>query len=71
MIVRVLVGFTTSRPIVPDEHFAAVIVHVDCPRHEDIPRAECEAELLAIAIVCADTSVEMPTSSAIEAVLEV
>lgn len=54
MIVTVIVGFTTSRPVVPDEHFAKVVVAAD---------SEEEGTLIAAQIVACHC--EMPTSTEI------
>jgi hypothetical protein len=60
MIVTVQVGFTVSRPVVPDEHFAYVNVIGD---------TEIECSLIATQIVACTPrlgqSVQMPTSSKI------
>ena len=61
MIARVLVGFTTSRPIIVDEHASMVLVAGD---------TEHECTLTALHIVCARPSVEMPTSARIVDLLE-
>ncbi len=57
-IFTVIVGFTTVRPIIVDQHFAKVIVATD--------RGSVDAQLLAAQIVACHS--EMPTSTAIIAV---
>ncbi len=69
MIATVAVGFTVSRPIVPDERMARVRVAVPLPSLAHLPAAEVEATLLAAQIVAASApGCEMPTSTTIEAV---
>ena len=48
------VGFTTSRPVKPDEHMSRVHVAAD---------TENEAHLTALQMVASRPGVEMPTSS--------
>jgi hypothetical protein len=50
------VGFTTVRPVIPDQHHARVVVSV----HDEI-----EATLVAAQIVACGRAVEMVTSTAI------
>jgi hypothetical protein len=71
MIARVVVGWTSSRPIVVDEHASMVLVSADCATLADLPRAENDAVLQAIAIVCARPACEMPTSAQLIELLEV
>lgn len=61
MIVQVLVGCTTRRPIVPDEEFAVCTVDAD---------SETDATLIAAQMVACWPPVEMVTSTTILALLE-
>lgn len=54
----VQVGFTTVRPIIPDQHFALVVVATD--------RGPIDAQLVAAQVVAGHS--EMPTSTTILAV---
>lgn len=54
------VGWTTSRPIVVDEHASRIVVTA---------ATECEATLLAAQWVASRPGCEMPTSTTIEKVV--
>lgn len=56
MQAKVQVGYSISRPIIPDEAFSTVVVSA----HDDI-----EAELIATQMVASRDYCEMPTSSKI------
>lgn len=56
----VVVGWTSSRPVIPDEHFSTVVLTAP---------SEHEAELLATQLVASRPCCEMPTSSVITAVV--
>lgn len=71
MIVRLLVGWTTSRPIAPDEHTAMLVLAVDCPTIEDMPAAEREAHEIACEWVMGHAHAQMPTTIRIDEILEV
>lgn len=58
-IFTVDVGFTTSRPIIPDQHVSRVMVAAD----NDI-----DAQLIAMHMVTVRPNVQMPTSATIVAV---
>jgi hypothetical protein len=60
LIVAVLVGYTTSRPIIVDEHVSRIVV--DAPD-------ETAATLLAAQWVASRPGVQMPTSTLITAVV--
>ncbi len=54
MIYRVDVGWTSSRPVIPDEHVRRVSVDA---------RNAVEAKLIAAQMVSCDPRCEMPTST--------
>lgn len=54
MLVHVLVGWTSSRPVIPDEHTHLIVV--DCP-------TETAATLLAAQWVAHRPGCQMPTST--------
>jgi hypothetical protein len=54
--VRVDVGFTTVRPVIPDQYLSRVHLEVE---------NEADAELLALQLVASRPGVEMVTSSVV------
>lgn len=49
--ITVAVGWTSVRPIQPDQHTTHVTLVLDCAGMDDLPRVEAEARLLASTIV--------------------
>lgn len=68
MIVSVAVGWTTTRPIIPDEHvsFICLAVEPDDPTDPaSVARAELGATLTAAQWVMGRRGAQMPTSTRI------
>ena len=65
--VTVLVGWTSHRPVRPDEHVSAVTVAV--PFTSTLAAAELEASLIAVAMVICRPPCEMPTSTTISTMI--